>query len=78
MVLFDSVHHAIVAERAFVKAGLWCDLVPTPRQLSSDCGMALEFRGEEVERVRELLASPALRWRGVHRGGAGGFEEVQV
>jgi hypothetical protein len=78
VVLFDSIHHAIGAERAFGEAGLWCDLVPTPRELSSDCGMALEYREEDAEAARRVLTGPAVRWRGIHRRAAGGFEEVEV
>lgn len=53
--LFPSVHHVLAAERAFQKTGLWCDVVPTPRELSSDCGVALRFRSSESEAARALL-----------------------
>ena len=53
--LFSSVHHVLAAERAFQAAGLWCDVVPTPRELSADCGVALRCRRSEFEAARALL-----------------------
>ena len=78
VVLFDSIHHAIGAERAFRDAGIWCDLVPTPRELSSDCGMALEFRAEDAGAVRRLLARSGVRWRELQRRAGDAYEEIEV
>ena len=77
MVLFDSIHYVLAAERAFRDRGLWCDLVPTPRQLSSDCGMALEFRREDLDAVRTLLAGGVVKWKSLHEPGDGGYEPVE-
>lgn len=43
VILFHSTSHAIAAERAAKRAGLDVKLVPTPRELSSDCGSALRI-----------------------------------
>ena len=77
-VLFDSIHHVLAAERAAGERGVWHDLVPVPRPLSSDCGMALEFRAADLAAVEEVLKAPGLRWRGVYRPAAGGYEPVRT
>jgi hypothetical protein len=41
--VFDSIHHVLAAERMFRDRGLWYDLVPTPRDIRSDCGMVVEL-----------------------------------
>jgi len=41
VVLFHSASHAIRAEKVLRQAGYEIKMIPTPRQLSSDCGMAL-------------------------------------
>lgn len=71
LVTFDSIHHVLAAERALKEAGVWCDLIPTPRRLSSDCGMALEYREPDDAAVRALLDPPRFRVRGWHEEGDG-------
>jgi hypothetical protein len=41
--LFHTSTAALRAEKLLKRAGLVVKLVPTPRQLSSDCGIALEI-----------------------------------
>jgi hypothetical protein len=67
IVLFDSIHHVIAAEEAFQQQGVWCDLTPVPRQLSSNCGMAIEFREDDWEAARFVLNGLQVRPRSVHR-----------
>jgi hypothetical protein len=43
VVLFHSASHALRAEKVLRQAGFEIKMIPTPRQLSSDCGMALRF-----------------------------------
>ncbi len=43
VVLFESVSHALRAEKLFKAAGVFCKLIPVPRHLSSDCGVCLRF-----------------------------------
>jgi|LSQX01.3.fsa_nt_gb hypothetical protein len=43
VVLFPTTTSAIRAEKILIKAGLAVKLVPTPRELSSDCGISLRF-----------------------------------
>lgn len=73
--VFDSIHAVLAAERAFLAAGLACDLVPIPRGVTSDCGLALLFRAADLESARALLCGPTLvdRLRGVYRAGPGGY-----
>ncbi len=39
VMLFASIHDVMAAEHVLKSRDLWCDMIPTPRQLSSDCGM---------------------------------------
>lgn len=65
VLLFPSVHDVVGAERALQKASLWCDLVPTPRDLSSNCGMSLAVRAEDIEAVRALTSRLGLKVDGM-------------
>jgi hypothetical protein len=73
--VFDSIHAVLAAERAFLTAALACDLVPIPRGVASDCGLALLFRSADIESARALLAGPPLgeRLRGIFVPGPNGY-----
>jgi hypothetical protein len=66
VVLFHSTAHAIRAEKVLTRAGFKIKMIPTPRQLSSDCGMALRFDGADAERVRVTLAEQQVPTNGIH------------
>jgi len=65
--VFHSTSHALRAEKAAREASLAIKLIPVPRQLSSDCGLALRFPWEDVGRVQSLLAAKGVLIAGVHR-----------
>lgn len=56
VILFDTNAAVFQAERRLQRAGIAPRLVPTPRQYSSDCGIALwveEARADEAVRLLE-------------------------
>jgi len=53
ILLFPSIHHVLAAERVLQEARIWYDLVPAPRELSSNCGVAIEVRQADLPRVGE-------------------------
>jgi hypothetical protein len=57
VVLFHTTSAALRAEKTIVRAGLVVKMIPTPREFSSDCGIALRFEWEAVEQVKSLLTS---------------------
>lgn len=78
VILFDSIHFVLAAQRLFNERGVWCDLVPVPRDLHSDCGMAVEFRRRDLDAVCSLLADPRVGSCKVYAPSAGGHEEVAL
>ncbi len=58
--VFESIHAVIAAERTFRSAALACDLVPIPRGVTADCGMALLFRAADLDVARAILSNPPL------------------
>lgn len=55
VVLFYTTSSAIRAEKVLAKEGHIVRLIPTPRQFSSDCGIALRFDWQRHEQVRSAL-----------------------
>lgn len=60
VVLVPSVSHSLRAEKLVQAAGIEGKLIPTPRQLSSDCGTALRFLWVDREAVRSALEAAGL------------------
>ncbi len=56
VLLFPSIHYVLKAEKRLKEAGLRTEMIPVPKELSSDCGMALTLQEEDWERARSLLS----------------------
>ena len=57
VVLFHTTSAALRAEKVAQRDGLAVKLIPTPREFSSDCGLALRFRWAEQEAMQTALAA---------------------
>lgn len=66
VVLFHSTAHALRAEKVLQRAGFSIKMIPTPRQLSSDCGLALRFDRLDTERVAATLQENRVPVNGIH------------
>jgi hypothetical protein len=55
VVLFESVSHALRAEKIIKAENIPCKLVPVPRQLSSDCGVCLRFSAVNKGQIENAL-----------------------
>jgi hypothetical protein len=75
--LFHTTSGALRAERAVLPVDPSARLVPTPRELSSDCGVALRFDWALAEAVGAALAAAHIEPAGLHqlpgRDGPGGL-----
>ncbi len=60
--LLYSTSIAIRAEKICKKAGLKVKLIPTPRHLSSDCGIALRFDEEDKDVVVRSFEEAKLEY----------------
>ncbi|NSW55229.1 MAG: DUF3343 domain-containing protein [Armatimonadetes bacterium] len=58
--LFHTTSMAMRADRTLRKAQLPARLVPTPRQLSSDCGIAIRFELSDEERILGALSESGV------------------
>ena len=60
VVHFHTTSAALRSEKVLQRAGLTVKLIPTPRQFSSDCGIALRFDQAELARVQSLLEAAGV------------------
>lgn len=66
LVTFFASHHAMRAEKTLKKAGLTVLLVPGPRNISPNCGVAMQFEYRCQERVREILLKNKVQFEAIH------------
>lgn len=59
---FDSVHHALRAEKLLTAEGIVVAAVPTPREVDISCGQCLLFAAAHEQIVLKLLAAHRIRW----------------
>ena len=57
--LFHTIHDVLRAEKILKKAGIDHELVPVPRNLSSDCGVCVKSHVPMDELLAHLNAVPA-------------------
>jgi len=63
---FPSSHYALKAEKTCKDAGICVVLIPLPRELSADCGVALIVRPEMRREAELLLEEKGVPLDGVH------------
>lgn len=66
LLLFNSVHEVLAAERRLREIGAQIDVVPVPKELSSNCGVALEVVQEDLKVTVDLLERESLKPQGVY------------
>jgi hypothetical protein len=64
--LFHTTSAALRAEKLAQKADIAGKLIPTPRQFSSDCGIALRFDWSRVDQVKAILEMARVEIAGIH------------
>jgi hypothetical protein len=78
LLLFQSTHDVILAEKAIREQGIPRRVIPVPRSISSQCGMALEIALEDREKVVELLDSSVFPGGIPNEGGPNGRYQIYL
>jgi hypothetical protein len=60
LLLFQSTHDVIKAERVVRAEGFSVQVVPVPRSVSSECGMSLEVPFRSRNKVTRFLAKSGI------------------
>ena len=65
------------AERLLKERKLKMLLIPAPRALAADCGLAIRYAGEDREAVEGALAEAGLLPRELYRKTGEGFAKIE-
>ena len=77
VIILSSIHYVLKAEQLLKEAAVAHDVVPVPREVSADCGMAIVFDPAALAQVQALLAKASITIARIHRREAdGSFTEL--
>jgi ribosomal protein L7Ae-like RNA K-turn-binding protein len=65
-VLFPSVHHGLRLEKKLNELGVPFTLVPTPRELSKNCGLAIRYEKEAESAILKAIEEEGILINGLH------------
>jgi len=66
IITFQSTHHAMRAEKVLTEEGIKTKTIPTPRDISLSCGLAIRVAFEDLETIMELKRSGKLDYKELH------------
>jgi hypothetical protein len=66
VVTFFGSHHALRAEEVLKKNGLQAVLIPGPREISPNCGVALRFEYSHRDEVQRLFEQFFVHYEDIH------------
>ncbi len=78
-IILFSIHYVLKTESILKKEMIVHDVVPVPRSISSDCGMAIDFCCEDLEGVKKLLSLHHIDIARMYRKDAdGNYHEIRT
>jgi len=74
--VFNSVHRVMEAEKLLKGKKLAILLIPAPRAIAADCGLAIRYAEDLKEEVEGALAEAGLLPKDLYRKAGDGFERI--
>ncbi len=65
--VFESTRAAIEAERACLAAGVKCQAIPLPREISAGCGIALEVNLDDFVKAETVFRGTGISYTMMRR-----------
>jgi hypothetical protein len=76
--IFHSIHRVLKAEKILKDAGVDFLLIPVPRQLTADCGLALRFSPQFRHHLLQVLADADLTPAEIYQRCGDAYREAAV
>lgn len=78
VLIFPSIHQVMRAEKLLKGKGIKIDLIPVPREISSDCGVAIELSTDSGKEACLLLGENKVSILECYARGPGGRFEKKI
>lgn len=67
VIIVATTSSALKGDKVLRSAGFKVQLIPTPREYSSDCGLALRFNWNQRVEVQAILATAEVEVLGINQ-----------
>ena len=75
--IFNSIHRVMEAEKLLKEKKLPMLLIPAPRALAADCGLAIRYAEADRGAVEGALAQAGLLPRELYRKTGDGYSKIE-
>jgi hypothetical protein len=75
--LFNSIHRVMKAEKVLKEMGVNFLLIPAPRALKSDCGLAIRYSQGDRQKIEDILQETGLAPEEIYRKSGEDFIKVE-
>jgi len=66
IITFESTHHAIKAENDLKKENIQTKTIPTPRDITLSCGIAIRVSYDDIEKIIMLVKEEKIMVNQIH------------
>jgi hypothetical protein len=63
IITFQSTHQVLKTEKLLQKEGVDFDIIPVPKEISSDCGMAIRVEMESIKIIEGILEKNTIVYK---------------
>lgn len=67
IITFDSTHAAMDAEKKLISQSIKVHMIPTPRQITANCGLSIKIMGVEHEELLAVLKALKIETKALYR-----------
>ncbi|MBF0530214.1 MAG: DUF3343 domain-containing protein [Deltaproteobacteria bacterium] len=76
ILILASIHHVLKAEKILKKTSVAFDLVPVPKEVNPDCGLAVEIATEDLKEVIDALRQAEIKISHIYQRSGRSFQPV--
>jgi len=67
VITFKSTHHTIQAEGALKELGITFKTIPTPREITLSCGLAILFALDDLDKIKKMVEDGKIDIANIHK-----------
>jgi len=67
VITFNSTHYAIKADSVFNRESINFRTIPTPREITRSCGLAIKFNLEDMDKIEDVIRKNNLEVNGIYK-----------
>lgn len=78
LLTFDSVNFTMMTEKKLIEKGYKIKTIPTPREISRSCGLAIMVENQELDNIIELKNDLPIGYIWKYKKEKGNVEVVKI